>query len=163
MKQLTKELGEDKIYLEMTRRAKQTLAFKHFIAEGNPKIAEYIELRNKKTGKNLYCYLPTINSIIATWSHLMEARRQQTAEGLNATLYKVVIKVYWKAKIMGFVKRYRNKLRVFVQLVDDKKNDGNITLSPYYIQISEADETIKLRKFAEEIKTAYEESRASHL
>lgn len=141
----------------------QYLAFKHFVAEGDPNVDEILSLKNKNTGKDMFCYLSTLNSIIAACPTLLEELKRFETEGADAELYVVEIKKYGNKKIMGFVKRYRNRLGAFIQIMYDKEEDGNFRHSPFLIQISPEDEYEKLRNFGQKIKNDYDLVQASKL
>lgn len=140
----------------MSSNTIQYLAFKHFVAEGDPAVDEIIALKNNNTGKNLYCYLSTLNAILGACPVLLEKLKEYEAEGPDEELFEELIKSYGNKKVMGYVKRYRNRLGAFIQIMYDKEQDGNFKHSPFLVQISPEDELEKLRSFAQRIKNDHE-------
>jgi hypothetical protein len=139
----------------------QRLAFKHFVAEGDPSVDQIIGLKNNNTSRILYLYLSSLNEVISTCPKLFEKIKEFDSEGPDAELFEKEIKRYGNKKIMAFVKRYKNKVAAFIQIMYDEKKDGDYKYSPYLVQMSLEDDLEKLREFGQKIKREHENMRTT--
>lgn len=130
----------------------ERIKYKYFVAEGNPLESPLIGLKNINNGRVLYCYLGTLNNILATVPKLREIQKNTLTEGPDEEVYSEEITTYKNKKIVGSVKRFKNKLSVSIQQLYDEKNNGEFKFSPSFIQFSEEDDLSQLEVFGQKIR-----------
>lgn len=138
-------------------REPRRITFKHFVAECDPEKSPLVGLKNHNTSRVLYCYLGTLNDILAICPKLFNIQRNTQPEGEDRDIFTEDIaeyggKNYCNKKIVGIVKRYKNKISVCVQQMFDEHNTGNFKYSPSLVQFSAEDDLEKLRAFAQEMR-----------
>lgn len=136
------------------------IAFKHFVAEGRPQKSPLVGLKNNNTSRILYCYLGTLNDILAVCPKLFKIQHETSAEGEDGEIYtedimKYGSQNYGNKKVVGSVKRFKNKVSVCIQQMFDDDMSGVYKYSPYLVQFSPEDDLEKLRSFAQEIRNEH--------
>lgn len=131
---------------------------KHIVAEGDPTRDQNIGLKNKDTGKVLFCYLSSLNAMLATLPKFLEMQQNTSLEGPDEEIYSEEVAFYTRnRKLVASLKRFCGELSVCFHLMHDPLKDGNYKYSPYQIQFSPEDELEELRTFAQKITAKHEE------
>ena len=142
----------------------QRVSYKHFVAEANPEQAEFLGLKNNNTGRVMFCYLSSLNEMLAVMPKLFKLQNNTNPEGPDCEIYNEEIVKYGNKKIMAIVKRFSGKVSVCFQMMYDENLDGVYKYSPYLIQFSQEDDLESLRTFGQKTKhdnEAYLKSKAS--
>lgn len=139
------------------------IVFRHFVAESTPDVSPLVGLKNKNTGRILYCYLGTLNEIINLCPEMFEIQRNTPAEGEDEEIFSKEIVAYTNKnncskKMLGTVKRYKNKVSVCVHQMFDETNSGIFKYSPCLVQFSPEDDLEVLRGFGQDMKKEHAEA-----
>lgn len=138
----------EEVDLSNTRR----ITFKQFVAEANPCRDAIVHLKSHNGGKSLNLYLTTINDVLGVCPKLFKLQNNMNDEGIDGEIYVEEIRKYGNKKIVGAVKRYKNKVSVAIQLLWDEDNTGVYKHTQCQVQVCPDDDLEKLREFAQQMK-----------